>query len=373
MNYQDIYDSIIFRAIDLHGHPLTPRKQVHGFAVHHILPASWWQGGRKNPDANVPENLCWLTHREHFTAHWLLARMYGGAMSQAFVLMCRDTGKTNGRAYETHLLKGIAWRKGDKKIRQTLKAAAQKRATDPLWLDANKARMQILHADPDFYTRRVEALRKVTSTPEWLAMHREGCKKRSESPEWQEQHRQMIVRRSQNPEWVANTRRALVETKKNPDWKRKQQEGAKRHAENNPEWVEAAKIRNQAMQKDPAYQERWKEKMETVWSDPNWQSMHREKLARIHADPEIQEKRLNNVRAVTQTAEWKEKQLANSRKQRKPVIGTNSETGEEIYLLGGSTIKDAGFNRVSILRCCKGQQPAHKGHTWRYATDEDRH
>lgn len=105
MNYQDIYDSIIFRAIDLHGHALTPRKQVHGFAVHHILPASWWQGGRKNPDANVPENLCWLTHREHFTAHWLLARMYGGAMSQAFVLMCRDTGKTNGRAYETHLLR----------------------------------------------------------------------------------------------------------------------------------------------------------------------------------------------------------------------------------------------------------------------------
>lgn len=60
---------------------------------HHILPRS--AGG-----ANTPENLVWLTAREHFLAHWLLFRMYRTpAMARAFRLMVNDQMRRRGRDY----------------------------------------------------------------------------------------------------------------------------------------------------------------------------------------------------------------------------------------------------------------------------------
>lgn len=60
---------------------------------HHVLPRS--EGG-----TDAPENLVYLTAREHFLAHWLLYRMYRTpASARAFKLMVNDQQKRRGRDY----------------------------------------------------------------------------------------------------------------------------------------------------------------------------------------------------------------------------------------------------------------------------------
>ena len=74
MNYKKIYDQLIERA--------QQREEVEGYSeIHHIIPKA--VGG-----TNKPNNLVSLTAREHFVAHWLLAREYGGVHWRAFYAMC---------------------------------------------------------------------------------------------------------------------------------------------------------------------------------------------------------------------------------------------------------------------------------------------
>lgn len=64
------------------------------FEIHHILPKAL--GGSNNP-----ENLVGLTAREHFIAHWLLAKMYGGSMWSALLLFKgKDNKYHNSRLYD---------------------------------------------------------------------------------------------------------------------------------------------------------------------------------------------------------------------------------------------------------------------------------
>lgn len=61
---------------------------------HHVVPRSL--GG-----SDAPDNLVWLTAREHFVAHVLLAKMHGG--SQWFAVMMFAAGEkrtVNSRLYE---------------------------------------------------------------------------------------------------------------------------------------------------------------------------------------------------------------------------------------------------------------------------------
>lgn len=81
MNYQNIYNLLINKA--------TARSNLNGYKErHHIIPRSL--GG--NDDT---ENLVDLTAREHFIAHLLLAKIYGGKMIQAAYLMSTRSGNTN--------------------------------------------------------------------------------------------------------------------------------------------------------------------------------------------------------------------------------------------------------------------------------------
>lgn len=52
---------------------------------------------------------------------------------------------------------------------------------------------------------------------------------------------------------------------------------------------------------------------------------------------------------------------------RKPCIGTNVLTGEQVYFDSTLEAQKAGFHRGSISDCCNGKGKVHKGHTWRYA------
>jgi hypothetical protein len=110
MNYQNAYNRLVENA--------KARIELSGYKErHHILPRSL--GG-----LDTSENLVDLTAREHFIAHLLLAKMYGGKMIHAVYMMSTRNGYTN-RTYEKMRLEFIDGIKNNKersaKISQSLK------------------------------------------------------------------------------------------------------------------------------------------------------------------------------------------------------------------------------------------------------------
>ena len=79
MDYRRIYDQIIDRA----SKEQRIKKQEVYYESHHIVPRCMGGSNRK-------ENLILLTAREHFLAHWLLARTYPSnkGLAKAFDAMC---------------------------------------------------------------------------------------------------------------------------------------------------------------------------------------------------------------------------------------------------------------------------------------------
>lgn len=81
--YQRFIDSLKGQALD-------------GYTeVHHIVPVS--MGG-----SNEKDNLIALTARQHYVAHWMLARALGGSAARAFFMMSNfgRYGKVNSTTYE---------------------------------------------------------------------------------------------------------------------------------------------------------------------------------------------------------------------------------------------------------------------------------
>ena len=79
MNCKRIYQNLISKA--------QKRIVVEGyFEKHHVIPKSL--GG-----TNDKSNLVKLTAREHFIAHWLLAKIYGGNQWVAVIRMSGEKGK----------------------------------------------------------------------------------------------------------------------------------------------------------------------------------------------------------------------------------------------------------------------------------------
>ena len=88
MNYQKVYDDLIRKC--------KSRIAVDGYKeTHHIIPKS--MGGHKTD----PNNLVDLTAREHFIAHFLLAKIHGGNQWFAIRKMRGNDGfYVNSRLYE---------------------------------------------------------------------------------------------------------------------------------------------------------------------------------------------------------------------------------------------------------------------------------
>lgn len=62
---------------------IASRQMTDGYVErHHIYPRSLFP-----QKANDPDNIVLLTAREHFIAHWMLHKAFGGKMSQAFMYM----------------------------------------------------------------------------------------------------------------------------------------------------------------------------------------------------------------------------------------------------------------------------------------------
>lgn len=52
-------------------------------------------------------------------------------------------------------------------------------------------------------------------------------------------------------------------------------------------------------------------------------------------------------------------------------VAKNIKTEEEIFFPSGSDAAKAGFHSSGISHCVSGRVKTHKGHTWRYATEEE--
>jgi hypothetical protein len=87
MNYQKVYNDLIFKC--------QLRQSIDGYKErHHIIPKSL--GG-----SNDSSNLVNLTAREHFVAHFLLAKLYGGNQWLSIKRMRGNDGfYVNSRLYE---------------------------------------------------------------------------------------------------------------------------------------------------------------------------------------------------------------------------------------------------------------------------------
>jgi hypothetical protein len=46
------------------------------------------------------------------------------------------------------------------------------------------------------------------------------------------------------------------------------------------------------------------------------------------------------------------------------IIGTNTQTGEQIEFIGAKVINAAGFTHTAVYDCANGKRPQHKGYTW---------
>ena len=102
MNYLRAYSEIILRS-QIRGKPEGYSER------HHIIPKSL--GGSDNES-----NLTWLTGREHFIAHCLLARVYGG-LQWASVICMKGSNNIymNARLYERARKEYANIRKGVKR------------------------------------------------------------------------------------------------------------------------------------------------------------------------------------------------------------------------------------------------------------------
>ena len=87
MNYVAAYDSLISKAVK--------RGRLDCYCeLHHIIPKSL--GGK-----NAPENLVFLTAKEHYVAHKLLWKIHKNRqMARAFTLLARTSERSNGKEYE---------------------------------------------------------------------------------------------------------------------------------------------------------------------------------------------------------------------------------------------------------------------------------
>lgn len=127
MNYQRIYDSIIYRA--------KSRKLDCYVENHHIIPKC--MGG-----SNEPSNIVSLTPEEHLLCHTLLVRIYRGhnfeyKLAAAVLMMCRESPTQNGGRTKLSLY-GNARRQvskammGKKKSPETIKRMSESKKGRPV-------------------------------------------------------------------------------------------------------------------------------------------------------------------------------------------------------------------------------------------------
>lgn len=181
MNYNKHYDLLMIKAV--------ARKSIDGyFERHHIIPRALGGG-----DFN---NLVDLTAREHFIAHWLLAKIYGGSMWSALLLFKGKNNKYhNSRLYEVARLKvskeTSKRRKGIKLSTETKskmsKAHTGKKFSDKAKQNMSKARKGETRKPMSEATK--EKLRKANIGKTLSKEHREKISNSNKGKEFSAEHK----------------------------------------------------------------------------------------------------------------------------------------------------------------------------------------
>lgn len=84
----------------------------------------------------------------------------------------------------------------------------------------------------------------------------------------------------------------------------------------------------------------------------------------------------NHNKKISEATKGKKKNISKetidriNQNKRRPVIGTNMETGEEIYIRSISDSKFYGFSVNGVSYCVTKRQKNHRGYTWRYANGD---
>lgn len=73
-----------------------------------------------------------------------------------------------------------------------------------------------------------------------------------------------------------------------------------------------------------------------------------------------------HMRRAKRTLKWIEHLHKSQAKTYVPVIGTNIETGEDIYFEKLNDVALQGFQPSCVSNCCKGKREQHKGYRWKY-------
>jgi hypothetical protein len=136
------------------------------YEKHHIIPKSL--GG-----SNKNENLVHLTGREHFVAHMLLAKIYGGGMWQAAKMMKQARGGiqeryVNSRLYEIAKREWTKFASGKKRPPHVIEKLLEGRRNTPT-SDETKAKMSAVRkgrarsGDPSNWKHSDEAKAKMSA------------------------------------------------------------------------------------------------------------------------------------------------------------------------------------------------------------------
>lgn len=195
MNYRKHYDKLMDRA-------RARQRPATYVESHHVKP-------RHAGGSDDPENLVWLTAREHFVAHMLLAM--GGSRKDwiAVTFFAMDRGRpryVNGRLYaiaaersariRSEALRGIP--KGSMPLETRQKIAQAKRGVDTLTRDQrdalNEKNRNRVQPDEE-RARRANALRGVPQDPGVVARRSEAMRGMKRTPEQCERIRQALLRR----------------------------------------------------------------------------------------------------------------------------------------------------------------------------------
>jgi hypothetical protein len=172
MDYLKVYRAIVER-----GQVREPDSEGY-YEVHHIIPRCMGGGDER-------ENLTTLTAREHFIAHWLLARVYPDhqGIGFSFWAMCNQKGATGKRDYKVSS--------------RTYAEAKEKYSSE------NSKRQKKMWQDPEYRERQSRIQKEIFNRPEYRERSSARERERYEDPEYREKQLIHSVRekeRWQDPE-----------------------------------------------------------------------------------------------------------------------------------------------------------------------------
>jgi hypothetical protein len=199
MNYQKVYNDIVER-----GKVRDPEGY---YEVHHIVPRCMGGGNEK-------ENLTNLTAREHFIAHWLLARIYPNHRGVAFSFWAMSSmgkHKVSSRAYEEA-----------KNFMNTWNSQTQKE----IWANPEKRKnlseiSKKMWEDPEFLKTQKEKLKNSWTEEIKEKASKLKIQKYKDDPGYGKKIAENNKRNWSDVEYRKNTSKKISKTKSDLEWLKK--------------------------------------------------------------------------------------------------------------------------------------------------------